>query len=54
MMRTQPLARTGAGLKLHQHGSIGAMRAEVTLPDTSIGRDTAVEVAQRLTPWAEP
>ena len=44
--RSQPLARTGAGLRIID--SSEEMRAEVTLPDTSIGRDTAVEVTNRL------
>lgn len=44
--RDQPLARSGAGLTLIN--STEELRGEVTLPDTSIGRDTAVEVAQRI------
>ena len=44
--RTQPLARTGNGLSVTDDEE--ALRAEVTLPDTSSGRDTAVELAQRI------
>ena len=41
--RTQPmLARTGAGLKVMDDDA--AMRAEVSLPDTTAGRDTATEL----------
>ena len=44
--RTQPLARTGSGLSVTDDEE--ALQAEVTLPDTSSGRDTAVELAQRI------
>ena len=44
--RGQPLARTGGGLTITD--SRTEMRAEITLPDTTVGRDTAVEVAARL------
>lgn len=44
--RSQPLARTGVGLRMMD--SSESLQAEVTLPDTTIGRDTAVEVSSRL------
>ena len=44
--RTQLIARTGAGLMVID--SAEALRTEVTLPDTSFGRDTATELSLRL------
>ena len=44
--RTQPLARSGGGLTVTD--SSERMTAEVTLPDTTCGRDTSVEVAKKL------
>lgn len=44
--RAQMLARNGGDLKIIDDEE--SMRAEVTLPDTSAGRDTAVEVAKGL------
>ena len=44
--RTQPIARTGAGLKVMDDGE--ALRAEITLPDTTAGRDVANELGLRL------
>ena len=44
--RTQPLARTGVGLRITDTPE--QMIGEVTLPDTSVGRDTAVEVGKRI------
>ena len=40
--RTQILARTGAGYTVHDGPT--ALRSEVNLPDTQIGRDTCTEV----------
>ena len=44
--RTQPLARSGVGLKVTDTSE--RMTGEVTLPETSCGRDTAVEVAKKI------
>ena len=44
--RTQPLGRSGAGLRIINDDE--ALRAELTLPGTSVGRDTAIEVRERL------
>ena len=44
--RTQPIARTGAGLVVVDGPE--EMRAEVTLPDTTFGRDTATELSLRI------
>ena len=44
--RTQPIARTGAGLVVVDGPE--ELRAEVTLPDTTFGRDTATELSLRI------
>ena len=44
--RTQPLARLGGGLTVTNTST--DMRAEITLPDTTFGRDTAVELTARI------
>ena len=44
--RTQPLARLGGGLTVTD--TTTEMRTEVTLPDTTFGRDVAVELTARI------